>query len=160
MPNARRERDLRRAVLELSKHGNEDVSDVLGRLTASQQDQLRGLLEELGGAKDYAPALHAQPTAQQPSMDVAVKAFLRRVPSPLAERLQTALSATGHSSAAPSASSVILPGMPRHLTERTASVLANAIAGRVMTPASPAEAGVRTKRRFPLLRRLVFRETS
>jgi hypothetical protein len=152
MRNAKYERELRRAVLELSKHGNEDVSDILGRLNVAQRDKLRDLLDELGGVKEHITITPSPTSPPQPSMDPAIRAFLRRMPSSLAERFQASLTAKGHPSGNPPAFSAIKDEMPRHMTERTASALANAIIDRARVSAFSSGATAHTQWRSPLFR--------
>jgi hypothetical protein len=122
MSGAKREQELRRAVLQLSQHGDADIGAVLARLDAPQRDRLCELLAELGRTK---PAAAPAPEEASPARDL--QAFLRRTPSPFAERFETALIAADLLRGTGSAVSA----HPRRMTAQTIAVVAAAIASHV-----------------------------
>jgi len=119
MHGAKHEQELRRAVLELSRHGDADIGAVLARLNARQRDRMRDLLTELGRIDTGAPARGQQKASRERQL----QAFLRRMPPPFAECFETALNDAGQLRGSDDA----LVAQPRRMTERTAAVVAEAI---------------------------------
>lgn len=135
MRSARSERELRLAVLQLSKHDEEDIDAILSCLKPPQRERLQALLSELGGADGTVePPLQDSVMAERASTDDAIPAFLRRQPLHFSERFQDCLARMGHLRIADASS--MDPGEPRswRITEKTAEAVANAIVQRIQTP--------------------------
>lgn len=140
MRGAKHEQQLRRAVLQLSLHGDADIGAVLARLDVRQRDRLREMLTELG---------HVDTGAARGQQDASWKrqlqAFLGRMPAPFAERFEAALNDAGQLPGPDDA----LAAQPHRMTERTASVVAEAIATHIRTAMPASQRAQRT----PLLAR-------
>jgi len=123
MRGAKHEQELRRAVLQLSRHGDADIGAVLARLDVRQRDRMRDLLTELGRIDTGASARGQQ----EASRERQLQAFLQRTSSPFAERFEAALNDSGLLHGPDHA----LAAQPRRITERTAAVVAEAIAAHI-----------------------------